>query len=98
MMRWIIRILQDIDRKWWVGCVLGTEEKTDTTKIMFLHPSGPSPLFTYPTRPVNLQVRRQDIDLCTATGRRYILRAEESDRMKKKHISFHKYIRLLSDY
>jgi hypothetical protein len=33
----------DYDCKWWVGCVVSKEEKTDTGT------HGPSPLCTYPT-------------------------------------------------
>jgi hypothetical protein len=36
--------------EWWVECVLNTKDETDIVKIMFLHPNGPSPSYTYPTR------------------------------------------------
>jgi hypothetical protein len=86
--------------KWWDGCVLSNEEETGTVKIMFLHPNGPSLSYMYPTRLDILQVPRQDIvmkvDLCTATGRTYTLRAVENGKVN--HASLHKYIRLVSDY
>jgi hypothetical protein len=42
-------VVCNCDHKEWFECGLITEE-TDTVKIMFLHPNGPSPSYTYPTR------------------------------------------------
>jgi hypothetical protein len=71
--------------------VLSTEEETDTVKTMFLHPNTS---YTHPTRLDILQVARHDIllkvDLCTAMGRAYTFRAQENDKIDKKHASFHK--------
>jgi hypothetical protein len=81
------------------GCVLSTEEETDTVKIMFLRRDGPSPSYTYSTRQGVLQVPRKDIlmvvELCTATCRTFRLRAEKNDEVNKKHASFHKQIRVV---
>jgi hypothetical protein len=78
--------------------VLHSAEETHS-KDNVLHPNGPSPLYTYTTRPDILQVPRPHIwvkaDVCTATGRTYTFAAEDNDKISKinkKQAFFHKQI------
>lgn len=32
------------DERWWLGCVLATNEETQEIKVSFLHPHKPPPL------------------------------------------------------
>jgi hypothetical protein len=61
---------------------------------MFLYPNGSLMSYMYPTRPDILQVPGQGvlmkIELWTAAGIIYTLRAEEIDKSDKKHAFFHK--------
>jgi hypothetical protein len=81
--------------------VLRTEKETETVRIMFLYPNGPSLPHMYTTSLGILKVPRQDtlmkVDLCSAT-RIYTLRAEENDKISEKHTSLHKQINVVSHY
>jgi len=65
------------DDKWWLGYVMQKNEEDDEVKVTCLHPHGPSPSFSYPSKPDVLWVHVTDV-LCvvspvTPTGRMYVL-------------------------
>ncbi|GBM68997.1 hypothetical protein AVEN_55425-1 [Araneus ventricosus] len=68
------------NEKWWLSYVLGKNE----VEVTFLHPSGPSPSFSYPLTPDVLWIPRSDIiykvNPITPTGRVYILPFEEKKK------------------
>ncbi len=62
-------------------------EEENEVKVTFLHPSGPSPSFTYPLTPDVLWISSSDIiykvNPITPTGRVYTLSIEENKKITK---------------
>lgn len=80
------------DGKWWLACVINRDEDNVQIKLSFLHPSGPSPSFSFPGKPDELYVPIQDIltlvDPTTATGRVYTLTKKETMVTTEKFYSY----------
>lgn len=70
------------DNKWWIACVIDSDEENAQVKLSFLHPSGPSPSYSFPTKPDVLLVPIHDIltvvNPTTATGRVYNISEKET--------------------
>lgn len=69
------------EKQWWMACVLSKNEVEEDVSVSFLHPSGPSPSFTYPRRADILTVPKNciisKINPTTATGRTYQVPVQE---------------------
>ncbi|GBM15531.1 hypothetical protein AVEN_8916-1 [Araneus ventricosus] len=74
-------VISMCNEKWWLSYVLGKNE----VKVTFLHPSGPSPSFSYPLTPDVLWIPSFDIIYklipITPNGRVYILPVEEKKKI-----------------
>ncbi|GBM94390.1 hypothetical protein AVEN_266418-1 [Araneus ventricosus] len=74
-------VISMYNEKWWLSYVLGENE----VKVTFLHPSGPSPSFSYPLTPDVLRIPSSDtiykMNPITPTGRVNILPVEEKKKI-----------------
>lgn len=80
------------EHNWWLAYVLAKNETDDEVKVSFLHPAGPSPSFSFPSRPDILWVSIIQIlslvNPITPTGRVYRLSENEVLQINKMYKSF----------
>ena len=77
----------EYDEHWWIGCVLESNPEKREVTMNFLHPHGPSQLFSFRDPPDIFTVGLNDLLLAvepkTTTGWSYFITSKESEGATK---------------
>ena len=75
-------VICEYNSQWWLAMIMENYDDIHEVQVLFLHPAGPSPSFSFPRRQDKLNINYTQVLMkvnpTTSTGRVYSIKPEEA--------------------